>query len=1077
MTESGLHTRPGELPTGTVTFLFTDIEGSTRLAEHLGSGFAGLLETHHRLLSDAVRSHRGVVVNTQGDAFFAVFPHAADALSAAVAAQTAMAHEPWPGGVEVRVRMGMHSGEAVQGATDYVGLAVHRASRVASLAYGGQVLLSEATRRLASIDPPPRVTFSDLGRHRLKDLTEPEQLHQLSHPALPGDFPPLRSLDAFRHNLPVATTSFVGRETEVAALAKHLGEDRLVTLLGPGGSGKTRLALQVAAERVDQHADGVWLTELAPWGDPELVPAALASVLGVREEPGKNLVDTLESWVAERSVLLVVDNCEHVVSAAAQIAGRLLRAGPGVRVLATSREALGLAAERVVAVPPLRLPDVRAAAPSLEALLDSEAVRLFVERAHSARPDLELGPEHADALARICTRLDGIPLALELAARRVRALSLPELAERLEQRLRFLTGGAREGDARHQTLRAAVDWSHDLLEADERVLFRRLGVFAGGFDLIAAETVCAGPYDTFDLILALVDKSLVVPTETGGVTRYRMLETIREYALERLAEAKEDGATRGAHLAWALDVAERGGPSLARGLPREWVDRLDAAHDDLRVALEYAGEHDPEAGLRLAGAMRPFWWLRGHWHEGRTRLEAALARASGTPPALQARALAAAADLAEWQGDTGPAASLAEAARQIFRRLGDRRGEAECCWRLGNVAVMRGMTAEARSLLREGVGISRDLPGREYLAELLNALGCLALEEGDFAGARRLWEETLEADPALSDAFVGGTGSYARFNLATVLCFEGAYGAARELAEESVARGRAHGDASLVASAQGLLGELALFEGDFPAAHALFEESLQLHRQLGEASMVTGNQLRLGRLALARGDLSAARSLLEAGLNRDRELEGKWRTAAALRGLGVVARQEGRFDEARTALEESLALFREMDSADDVMTNQGELGELALAQGDLVSARALLEESLTQSRALGTRRETACRLETLARLARAEGDLAQAERSGSEAVALAVELGARPVVAEAIEGLAVVAATAGDLHRAARLLGAASSLREAMGAAALLPSVRTGHDEAWAAAQKALGQEEAGRAVAEGRALGLGELG
>ncbi|HEY3238530.1 MAG TPA: adenylate/guanylate cyclase domain-containing protein, partial [Acidimicrobiia bacterium] len=393
MTESGLHARPGELPTGTVTFLFTDIEGSTRLAEHLGPGFGGLLEAHHRLLSEAVRSHRGVVVNTQGDAFFAVFAHAPDALSAAVAAQTALAREPWPGGVAVRVRMGMHSGEAIQGATDYVGLAVHRAARVAGLAHGGQVLLSEATRRLAGPDAPSGITFGDLGLHRLKDLTEPEHLHQLGHPALPGDFPPLRSLDAFRHNLPVAATSFVGRETEVAVLSKHLAEDRLVTLLGPGGSGKTRLALQVAAERVDRHADGVWLAELAPWGDPGLVPAALASVLGVREEPGRDLVDTLESWVAERSVLLVLDNCEHVVAAAAQLTARLLRAGPGVRVLATSREALGLAAEHVVAVPPLRLPDLRAAAPSLEALFDSEAVRLFVERARSARSDLELGPE------------------------------------------------------------------------------------------------------------------------------------------------------------------------------------------------------------------------------------------------------------------------------------------------------------------------------------------------------------------------------------------------------------------------------------------------------------------------------------------------------------------------------------------------------------------------------------------------------------------------------------------------------------------------------------------------------------
>ncbi|MGH9034734.1 MAG: ATP-binding protein, partial [Acidimicrobiia bacterium] len=1027
MTEFRLHARPEELPTGTVTFLFTDIEGSTRLAEHLGGDFAGVLVTHHRLLAGAVVSHRGVVINTQGDAFFAVFPDAADALSAAVAAQQALAGEQWAGGVDVRVRMGMHSGEAVLAATDYVGLAVHRAARVAGLAYGGQVLVSEATRGLAGAGVPAGVTFSDLGLHRLKDLTGPERIHQLAHPDLQADFPALRSLDAFRHNLPVAATSFVGRDSEVRVLTKHLADSRLVTLLGPGGSGKTRLALQVAAERVDQHGGGVWLAELAPWGDPHLVPAALAAVVGVREEPGKSLLDTLEAWAATKDVLVVLDNCEHVVGAAAELAGRLLRAGPGVRVLATSREALGLAAEQVVAVPPLRLPEPgTGAAPSLEALFESEAVRLFVERARSARPDLELGPEHAAAVVRICQRLDGIPLALELAARRVRALSLSELAERLDQRLSFLTGGAREGEARHQTLRATIDWSHDLLGHDERVLFRRLGVFAGGFDLAAAETVCAGPYDTLDLIVALVDKSLVVASEVGGATRYRMLETVRDYALERLTEAREDDATRSAHLAWALHLVERGAPPRSRGLPRQWVDRLDGAHDNLRVALDHAGEHDPEAGLRLAATLRPFWWVRGHWHEGRTRLEAALARSEGAALALRAKALVGVADLAEWQGDTRPAAARAEEARQIFRRLGERSGEAECCWKLGNVAMMRGQTAEARVLLAEGVAIARDLPGHEYMAELLNAQGCLAFDEGDFASARRLWEETLATDPAGSDDFVGSPSSLARYNLAMALCFEGSYRAARELAEEILDRSRALGDARLAAGSRGLLGELAVFEGDFAAARSLLEESLDRHHQRGEATMVASTHQRLGRLAVAGGNLVEARARFEEALRRERELDGKWGTAASLRGLAVVARHEGRFGEARAMLEESLVLFREMDSRDDVMTNLGELGELALAEGDLDAARRLLEDSLNQSRELGTRRETACRLIALGRLALAEGDLKEAERTLSDAIRLAVELGARPVVAEAAEALAAVVAAGGDGYPAARHLGAAS---------------------------------------------------
>ena len=786
MTVFRLHARPEELPTGEVTFLFTDIEGSTRLAEHLGATFAEVLESHHRLLAGAVVAHRGVVINTQGDAFFAVFPVAADAVAAAVAAQQALAAEPWVGGAAVRVRMGMHSGEAVLAATDYVGLAVHRAARVAGLAYGGQVLVSEATRRLAVPDLPAGLAFDDLGRHRLKDLTEPEQIHQLVHPGLSRDFPALRSLDAFRHNLPVAATSFVGRESEVAALGTHLDDARLVTLLGPGGSGKTRLALQMAAERVDRHADGVWLVELAGWSDPHLVPAAVAAVLGVREEAGRPCSKRSEAWAAERDCCWCWTTASTCSRRRAELAGRAAasrpgragaghqpggagpgrRAGGGGPAAGPARDRAGGAALAGGA------PRVRGRAP-VRRTGPGRPARLRAGPRERRRRGPDLPPPGRDPPGPGAGRRAGCGPC--------RWPSWPTAWTNASPCSPAVPGRRRPAS---RPCEPPSTGATICLRDDERVLFRRLAVFAGGFDLEAAETVCAGPYDTLDLIVALVDKSLVVASEIGGVTRYRMLETVRDYALERLVEAREDGATRSAHLAWALDLVQRGAPPRSRGLPREWVDRLDAAHDNLRVALDHAGDHDPEAGVRLAVALRPFWWLRGHWHEGRTRLEAALARPEGAPPALRAKALVGAADLAEWQGDTKTATALAEEARPIFRRQGDGSGEAECCWKLGNVAMMRGRTDEARVLLAEGVAVSRSLPDHDYMAELLNASGCLAFDEGDFASARSLWEQTLATDPAGSDAFVGAPSGLARYNLAMVLGFEGSYRAARELAEE-----------------------------------------------------------------------------------------------------------------------------------------------------------------------------------------------------------------------------------------------------------------------------------------------------
>lgn len=483
---------PGRaLPEGTVTFCFSDIEGSTRLLERLGPAYANLLQAHHDLIRAAASAHGGVEVDTQGDAFFVAFPRATEAVTAALSAQLALAAHPWPEGTEVRVRMGLHSADARLAPTGYVGLGVHKAARICSAAHGGQVLLSEVTRSLLGDDLPPEARLLDLGAHRLKDLAQPERLFQLTHQQLPESFPPLHTLDAHPHNLPVQLTSFVGREAQLAMVWGLLEGSRLVTLLGAGGAGKTRLALQLAGELVGRFEDGAWVVELAPLADPDLLPQQVASALGVREEPGRALLATLTAHLADRELLLVLDNCEHLVGAAAFLAAHLLRGAPRLHILATSREALGVAGETTWRVPSLSTPDPTHPGPP-EALADFEAVRLFVERAQAARPEFSLTPGTAPAVARICTRLDGIPLALELAAARVRALPPAEIASRLDNRFRLLTGGSRDALPRQQTLRAALDWSHELLSDAERACFRRLGVFAGSFSLEAAEAICPG---------------------------------------------------------------------------------------------------------------------------------------------------------------------------------------------------------------------------------------------------------------------------------------------------------------------------------------------------------------------------------------------------------------------------------------------------------------------------------------------------------------------------------------------------------------------------------------------------------
>ena len=553
-----------ELPTGTVTFLFTDLEGSTRLWEEHPDAMRVVLSRHDEILRNAVTAHAGHVVKSTGDGVHAVFATAYDAVTAAIAAQLALTREPWPEDVPVKVRMGLHTGEAELREGDYYGSTTNRAARLMAVAHGGQILCTLATLGLVRDDLPAGAKFVDLGEHGLRDLAYPERVFQIVHPDLPRDFPLLRSIGAYPTNLPQQLTTFVGREDEIAEVAEALKQSRVVTLTGVGGVGKTRLALHVAAAVLPRFPDGAWVSELGPVRDAAAIPEVVATAIGAPPPQGRSVVAGLLDYLQEKQLLLVLDNCEHVIAAVADIVREIAQRCPRVAILATSREGLGVAGERLVVVGSLR---VAAEGAVLEAALNSDAVRLFEQRAAAVRADFTVDEANVGAVLEICRRLDGIPLAIELAAARIRALAPAEIAQRLGERFRLLTGGSRTAVERHQTLRAAVDWSYDLLDERERTVLRRLAAFAGGFDLEAAEAVTAGdgvdPIDVVDRLEELVEKSLTVASGGGPITRYRLLETIRQYAQERLEEAGESDVIRGRHARYFLTLAERGARSCA----------------------------------------------------------------------------------------------------------------------------------------------------------------------------------------------------------------------------------------------------------------------------------------------------------------------------------------------------------------------------------------------------------------------------------------------------------------------------------------------------------------------------------
>lgn len=858
------------LSSGTVTILFTDIEGSTRLLQQLGEKYTTLLADHDRLLREAWEAHHGIVVSTQGDSFFVAFQRAVDAIHAAVQSQRILSSHSWPEGVRVRVRMGLHTGEPQIHESGYTGIDVHRAARISAAAHGGQVLLSQATFDLVESELPEGVALRDLGEHHLKDLRQPKHLYQLVIADLPSEFPPIKSLQRWPHNLPVQLTSFIGREQEILDVRQALAEYRLVTLTGPGGSGKTRLALEVAAEMIPQFPDGVFFVALASISDHRLVASTIAQTLHIAEIAGRPIVETIKDYLQGKSLLLLLDNYEQVMFAAPLVA-ELLVAASQVKILVTSRESLHVSGEREYPVPPLPMPNLKQL-PAVEALSQYAAVALFVQRAQAVKPSFRVTSDTAPAIAEICHRLDGLPLAIELAAARVKALSPRAILNRLEHRLDFLTSGARDLPARQQTLRNAIAWSYDLLDEHEQRLYRRLSVFVGGFPMEAVEVVAGEDpknVSLFDQCASLLDKSLLREVEgLDGEPRFVMLELLREFALEQLKASGEEETIRFQHASFFLEIAEQAEAKMESPDQVEWVHRMEQEHDNLRAALEwsYTAEAAGDICSRLAGSLGYFWEARGYFSEGRERLSAVLAtKAAQGRTAARARLLARAAELAYRQSDYAATVELAEESLAICREVDDRQGIASVLIKLGNAATEAGDYGSASESLEEALTIWRALEDKHGTARALISFGWAALRSGDYPLANMRLAEALTLSRELGDTRSIG------FELSG-------------------------------------LGEVALRQGDYARANQLLEQSLELRRQLGNKWGVGVSLGTLGWVAMREGDWDRAISRLGESLAVRQEIGDKGGSAWCLERLAEIARAQGKPEKAVRLLSSAAAL-------------------------------------------------------------------------------------------------------------------------------------------------------------------------
>ncbi|OBK31671.1 transcriptional regulator [Mycobacterium asiaticum] len=1002
------------LPTGTVTLLLADVEGSTRLWETQPDEMAAAVGRLDQALASAVAAHDGVrpVEQGEGDSFVIAFGRATDAVACALALQRAPI-------APIRLRIGIHTGEVrLRDESNYIGPTINRTARLRDLAHGGQTVLSGTTDDLVAESLPADAWLTDLGAHPLRDLARPQRVVQLCHPDLRNEFPPLRSAaNTATHNFPVQLTSFVGRQNEISNLRDALASNRLVTLTGAGGVGKTRLAVQVATAAAGDFDDGVWWVDLAPITAAEVVPVTVVRALGLSDQLGRSTVDTLLRFVRDRHLLIVLDNCEHLLDACASLLTELFSAAMGLTVLATSREPVNIAGEVTWQVPSLSVAD--------------EAVELFAERARLARPEFVVTDENSAALAEICQRLDGIPLAIELAAARVRALSLTEIVDSLHDRFRLLTGGSRTAVRRHQTLRASVDWSHALLTDTERILFRRLAVFYGGFGLPAAQFVCGGndiePYQVLDQLTLLVDKSLVVADDSSGRTRYRLLETVRQYALEKLGESGEADAVRSRHCDHYTSIAALL-DAPARTDYEQRLEQVELEMDNLRNALGWHLENrDTEQALGLASSLQPVWLTRGRILEGLAwfhTIQDDFDQPIDVAPTAHARALCDEAVLNMYMGEH---TSRAQRAVQIARELDDPALLARALSALGLIAGATYDGESAAAYYAEAVELARAADDRWRLCQILAWQANTGLSTGDLSAAYRAADEGR----GIADAIGDRAGSrQCRLMIGYALLVQGNVGGAiSELKTLTADCEEAHDELTNGVAMMGLGISLA-YHGELDAAAEVASAALKRAPDLSEYFLGMANA-QYSQFCLAAGDIEGA---FDAG-------ERAWHALRAFQLQPAIAQR----------------VFNSV--------------EAALGRGDLEMARQQADAAVAVAKGW----HLVAGLSVRARIAKAEGHLEVSERDAQDALACAVDRSVYLHIPDILETLAGLATRGGNLPQSARLFGAATDLRQRMGLVRFKVH-ETGYQESVAELRNGMDENAFDAAWAEGATLTMDEV-
>jgi predicted ATPase/class 3 adenylate cyclase/DNA-binding CsgD family transcriptional regulator len=1006
------------LPTGTVTLLLADVEGSTRLWETQPEEMAAAVARLDQALGESVAAHDGVrpVEQGEGDSFVIAFGRASDAVACALDLQRAPL-------APIRLRIGIHTGEVrLRDEGNYIGPTINRTARLRDLAHGGQTVLSGTTDDLVVDTLPEYAWLSDLGSHSLRDLARPQRVAQLCHPDLRNEFPPLRTAGSTAtHNLPAQLTSFVGRRAAMGSLREALAGNRLVTLTGAGGVGKTRLAVQVAAAVAGDFGDGVCYVDLAPITAGEVVPVTVARALGLPDQPGRSTMDTLQRYVRGRHLLVVLDNCEHLIDACATMLGDLLGGAPRLTVLATSREPVNLTGEATWQVPSLSLAD--------------EAVELFADRARLVRPDFAVNDGNTAAVAEICRRLDGMPLALELAAARVRALSLTEIVDSLHDRFRLLTGGSRTAVRRQQTLRASVDWSHALLTETERILFRRLAVFLGGFDLDAAQSVCGDSdverYQILDQLTLLVDKSLVVADDSNARTRYRLLETVRQYALEKLGESGEADVLRSRHRDHYSSIAalvdEPARPDYVQCL-----ERAELEMDNLRSALGWNLENrDTELALALASSLQTVWHTRGRIVEGRAWFRTILANdgrgadeaTDSVSPHVRARALADEAVLNMFVGDS---IEHGQRAVEIARELNDPLLLARALTACGYIAGTKYDSESADGYFAEAVGLARRLDDRWVLSQTLSWQSVTAITWGDPTTLRAAGDEGRSVAEAIGDGF---NSRQCRLSL----------------------------------------GWADLIQGDVTGSISVFRGVLAECEEAHDAIVKSTSLLGLGVSLSHHGEFEAARAAAEAAF-KNSDLLGEYFEGMGYASLAQANLAAGDIEAANDASEAAWQCMSVGQPQLAVAQRCFNATEIAMVRGDLVTARALANAAIAA--AVGWHLVAA--LLARARIAIAEGAHEEGERDAYDALACATATRAYLPVAEILECLGGVAIRAGNHPEAGRIFGATDAFRQRMGLVRFT-IYEAGYQAAVAELREAMGEDAFDAAWAEGEALSIEE--